>query len=155
QINLTGTSPLVGTNDERLGPRFPDMTDTYTPRLQAIAKAKAQALGVPLKEGIYGGLLGPTYETPAEVRMLRGLGVDVVGMSTVVEVIAARHLSMDILGISCVTNVAAGLSDERLDHAHIKDVANRVRTRFQTLIDAVLEEMASLQSQKAQASNNQ
>lgn len=140
-LNLTGSNPLIGPNDERFGPRFPDMTESYDPALGALARASADAVGLTLHEGVYAGLLGPTYETPAEVRMLRTLGADAVGMSTVPEVIAARHAGMRVLGISCITNAAAGLGDEALDHSEVTEVAAQVRARFIQLLEGVLKEM--------------
>ncbi|MCB9508051.1 MAG: purine-nucleoside phosphorylase [Myxococcales bacterium] len=136
-LNLTGTSPLVGENDERFGPRFPDMSEAYSKRLAAIARAASADAGFVLRSGVYAGMLGPAYETPAEVRMVQRLGGDAVGMSTVLEVIAARHLKMDVLGLSCITNFGAGLSDAPLDHAEVKEVASRVRSRFVALLDGV------------------
>jgi purine-nucleoside phosphorylase len=115
QINLTGHNPLIGPNDARLGVRFPDMSEAYSPRLRRLVQRAATDAGVPLAEGVYMGCLGPSYETPAEVRMARSLGADAVGMSTVIEVIAARHGGMQVLGISCITNLAAGLSPQPLD----------------------------------------
>lgn len=140
-INLTGRNPLVGPNDDRFGPRFPDMTATYDPELGAMARAAAADLGITLREGVYAGVLGPSYETPAEVRMIGALGGDAVGMSTVPEVIAARHMGMRILGISCITNAAAGLGGATLAHADVTEVADRVRGRFVALLDRILERM--------------
>ncbi|MFT4704190.1 MAG: purine-nucleoside phosphorylase [Bradymonadia bacterium] len=137
-LNLTGRTPLLGVNDERIGPRFPDMTNAYDPELRAIALSTGVALGLTLHQGVYAGMLGPAYETPAEVRMAGLLGGHAVGMSTVPEVIAARHMSMRVLGISCITNAAAGLSDEVLDHKDVQDVAAMVRKPFMSLVDAVL-----------------
>ena len=122
-INLQGTSPLVGPNDDSLGPRFPDMSDAYDPAYRALAHAAAARLGVPLREGVYAAWLGPAFETPAEIRMLRVLGADLVGMSTVPEVLAARHMGMRCLALSCVTNAAAGVLDEPIDHERVLDVA--------------------------------
>jgi purine-nucleoside phosphorylase len=124
QINLTGQSPLTGPNDERLGPRFPDMTDAYAPTLRAVAsKAAQQALGKPLREAIYAGMAGPAYETPAEVRLLRTLGAGLVGMSTVLEVIVARHAGLGVLGLSLVSNHAAGVTREPLRHEDVTRAA--------------------------------
>ena len=124
QINLTGQSPLTGPNDERLGPRFLDMTDAYAPALRALAKTAAEAaLGAPLPEAIYAGMAGPAYETPAEVRLLRTLGAGLVGMSTVLEVIAARHAGMSVLGLSLVANHAAGVTGEPLRHEDVTRAA--------------------------------
>ncbi|MCS6799464.1 MAG: purine-nucleoside phosphorylase [Myxococcota bacterium] len=139
-MNLTGRNPLVGPNDERWGPRFPDMTDVYDPRLRALAVRAGQRVGVPLRSGVYAGLLGPSYETPAEVRMLARLGASAVGMSTVLEAIAARHMGARLLGISCITNLAAGLAGAPLSHDEVADVAGRVRERFIALLRAFVDE---------------
>lgn len=139
QLNLTGTSSLLGPNDERLGPRFIDMTDAYDPGLIDTASAVARRLGFELRRGVYAGLLGPAYETPAEVRMLRTLGADAVGMSTVLEVLAARHLGMRVLGISCISNLAAGISERPLSHEEVRETASRVETRFESLLSGILE----------------
>ena len=141
-INLTGDNPLLGANDERLGPRFPDMTRAYAPALRALARGAAARVGVPLEEGVYIGLSGPTYETPAEVRMLRTLGADATGMSTVPEVIVANHMGARVLGISCITNKAAGITGEPLSHDEVTQTAALVRERFQMLLDAILEDLA-------------
>lgn len=137
-LNLTGQSPLVGPNDPR-GPRFPDMTFAYDRAVQEHARLAAQTLSVPLAEGVYAGLLGPTYETPAEVRMLRAMGADAVGMSTVLEVIALRHFGVRIGGMSCITNMAAGTTDQPLSHAEVEETAKRVRTVFSALLTAWVE----------------
>ena len=126
-LNLTGTSPLHGPNDDRLGPRFPDMTRAYSDNGQRALHQAARETGVSLREGVYAGLPGPTYETPAEVRMLRTLGADAVGMSTVAEVITARHAGLEVAGLSIITNRGAGLSSEPLSHDEVKEVAARVR----------------------------
>jgi purine-nucleoside phosphorylase len=124
QINLTGLSPLTGPNDERFGPRFPDMTDAYSPALRAVAQAASrQVFGKPLREAIYAGMAGPAYETPAEVRLLHTLGAGLVGMSTVLEVIAARHAGMAVLGLSLVSNHAAGVTKEPLRHEDVTRAA--------------------------------
>ena len=141
-LNLTGDNPLTGENDERFGPRFPDMTTAYTPRLREVAKSVASGLGFDLREGVYAGMLGPAYETPAEVQMVHRLGGDAVGMSTVPEVIVASHMKMEVLGISCITNAAAGLTGEALDHSEVTDVATMVRERFISLVDGVLERLS-------------
>jgi purine-nucleoside phosphorylase len=138
QLNLTARTPLLGPNDDSFGPRFPDMGDAYSRELGALARAQANELGIPLREGVYAGVLGPQYETPAEVRMLRTLGGDAVGMSTVLEVIAARHAGFRTLGISCITNAAAGLAEEVLDHADVERVAKESRSRFESLVRAVV-----------------
>ncbi|HYG67748.1 MAG TPA: purine-nucleoside phosphorylase [Anaeromyxobacteraceae bacterium] len=137
-LNLSGVNPLVGDNDERLGPRFPDLSEAYDVRLGALLDETARALGIPLRAGVYACVLGPSYETPAEIRMLRGLGADVVGMSTVPEVIAARHLGVPVCGISVVTNFAAGLSRQPLSHEEVAQAAERVRDRLGTLVAGFL-----------------
>jgi len=126
-LNLTGQSPLIGENDEKVGPRFPDMSEAWDPALGGLLEQAAAAAGVKLARGVYAGLLGPSYETPAEVRMLRTLGADVVGMSTVVEAIAARHMGLKIAGLSVVSNLAAGLGASRLTHAEVQETAGRVK----------------------------
>lgn len=141
-LNLTGTNALVGENEEELGPRFVDMTTAYDPELRELAREGARALNFELAEGVYAGLLGPTYETPAEIRYLRTIGATAVGMSTVLEVAAARHMGARVLGISCITNKAAGLGQETLDHAEVQEVATRVRERFVSLLGAVLRRLA-------------
>ena len=138
QLNLTGLNPLCGPNDDRLGPRFPDMSEPYDRRLGALLDEAARETGAPLRQGVYAGVLGPSYETPAEVRMLRALGADLVGMSTVHEVIAARHLGVPVAGVSVVTNLASGLSAARLTHEEVQAVAARVRERLEALLVAFL-----------------
>lgn len=133
-LNLTGQTPLLGINDDQLGPRFPDMTTAYDPGLQAAARAVAEAAAVPLKKGVYAGLLGPTYETPAEVRMVRTLGGHAVGMSTVLETIALRHMGVKVGALSCITNAAAGISGEKLDHKEVEEVAREARGRLTVLL---------------------
>ena len=128
-LNLQGSSPLVGPNDEALGPRFPDMTDAYDPGYRAIARRAAAALGLDLGEGVYAAWLGPAFETPAEIRMMRVLGADLVGMSTVPEVLAARHLGIRCLALSCVTNAAAGVRPEPIDHERVLEVGRPRRGR--------------------------
>ena len=140
-LNLFPEHPLHGPNDERLGPRFPDMTDVYTKSLQELATASAQKLGLTLERGIYAGLSGPAYETPAEVRMLKTLGADAVGMSTVPEIVAARHMGANILGISCITNPAAGLSDNPLTHTEVTETATKMRSSFIGLIDEIISQI--------------
>lgn len=141
-LNLTGRTPLLGPNDDAIGPRFPDMSRAYDPELRALACRVAAARGVPLRTGVYAGLLGPSYETPAEIRMMQRLGADAVGMSTVLETIAARHAGARVLGISCITNKGAGLSAHLLDHAEVQETADRVRDRFVALLRGVLGELA-------------
>jgi purine-nucleoside phosphorylase len=138
-LNLTGVSPLTGPNDERLGPRFVDMTDTYTPALRQLASEAARAtFGKPLREAIYAGLPGPSYETPAEVRMLRTLGAGLVGMSTIHEVIAGRHSGLKVLGLSLVANLAAGVKSTPLRHEDVTDVAAAGAARMGSLLEAVV-----------------
>lgn len=141
QLNLTGRSPLIGPNDATLGPRFPDMSEIYDAKLREHALRSAQRSGVPLARGVYAGLLGPSYETPAEIRMLRALGADAVGMSTVLETIAARHMGARCLGISCITNLAAGLSKDTLSHAEVETTARGAETAFARLLTDVIEEL--------------
>ena len=133
-LNMTGRNPLLGPNIEELGPRFPDMTQTYNLDTQNLIKQAASKLGFDIKGGIYCGLLGPTYETPAEIKMLRGLGGDMVGMSTVPESIAANHMGMNIAGIACITNMAAGMGDEELKHEDVKEVARIAMNKFSNLV---------------------
>ncbi|HJZ86301.1 MAG TPA: purine-nucleoside phosphorylase [Polyangia bacterium] len=141
-INLTGQNPLRGANDERMGPRFPDLSEAYHPSLRALAEKAAAAAGLgPLREGVYAGLAGPSYETPAEVRMLRALGADLVGMSTVLETIAAVHMGARVLGISCVANLAAGLSQEKLTHDEVMEAGRQAAPRFRKLLDGVIDEI--------------
>src|SRR4029077_7942536 len=137
-INLQGQNPLTGPNDERFGPRFPDMTQAYAKSYREFAKEEGQKLGMTLHEGVYVALLGPSYETPAEIRYLRTIGADLVGMSTVGEVISARHMGIKVLAISCVTNMAAGILDQTLSHAEVLETAERVRGQFEALLRAVL-----------------
>jgi purine-nucleoside phosphorylase len=141
-INLQGTNPLVGPNDDRFGLRFPDMTHTYSRQYREIAREEAARLGIMLHEGIYAALLGPSYETPAEIEHLRRIGADLVGMSTVAEVIAARHMALNVLAISCVTNMAAGILDQPLSHAEVMETGERVRSVFESLLNAVLPRVA-------------
>jgi purine-nucleoside phosphorylase len=141
-INLQGTNPLVGPNDDRFGLRFPDMTHTYSRQYREIAREEAARLGIMLHEGIYAALLGPSYETPAEIEHLRRIGADLVGMSTVAEVIAARHMALNVLAISCVTNMAAGILDQPLSHAEVMETGERVRSVFESLLKAVLPRVA-------------
>src|SRR4051812_2660398 len=137
-INLTGHNPLVGANDERFGARFPDMTEVYSARLRAIADRAATAVKLVLPHGIYVALMGPSYETPAEIRYLRTIGADAVGMSTVPEAIAARHMGIDVLGISCITNMAAGVLPQPLDHTEVMETARRVRGQFIALLEGII-----------------
>lgn len=137
-INLQGANPLTGPNEDGWGPRFPDMTAAYSPAYRAIARESAAALGFELPEGVYAALAGPNYETPAEIRYLRAIGADLVGMSTVPEVIAANHMGMRVLAISCVTNMAAGVLDGKIDHEEVLETGRQVRGRFTALLKAVL-----------------
>lgn len=137
-LNLQGTSPLVGPNDEALGPRFPDMTDAYDPAYRAVARDAAARLGVTLGEGVYAAWLGPAFETPAEIRMMRALGADLVGMSTVPEVLAARHMGIRCLALSCVTNAAAGTVGEPIDHERVLEVGARAAGDLVALLREVV-----------------
>jgi purine-nucleoside phosphorylase len=137
-INLMGSNPLVGPNDDRFGVRFPDMTAVYSPRLRAIARDAATAASVAIEHGVYAGLHGPSYETPAEIRYLRTIGADAVGMSTVPEAIVARHMGLEVLGISCITNPAAGVLPEPLNHDEVMEVARRVSGQFMALLEGIL-----------------
>jgi purine-nucleoside phosphorylase len=137
-INLTGVNPLVGDNDDRFGPRFPDMTEVYSRELRAIADRAGKAINLLLPHGIYVALQGPSYETPAEIRYLRTIGADAVGMSTVPEAIVARHMKMKVLGISCITNMAAGVLPEPLDHADVMATARRIRGEFIALLEGII-----------------
>lgn len=141
-LNLAGFNPLVGHNEEALGPRFPDMTHAYDPAALKVLKAAAEATGVQLREGVYVSLSGPTYETPAEIRMLRTLGGDAVGMSTVPEVIVASHMGVKVTGVSCITNLAAGIGTEKLSHAEVSEVANQVKDKFTRLLARFLDDVA-------------
>jgi len=142
-INLSGRNPLVGTNDDRLGPRFPDMSAVYPAELRRLAHTAAAQAGVELKEGVYAWFLGPSYETPSEVEMARRLGADLVGMSTVPEAIAVRHMGGQVLGISLVTNLAAGISPVPLSHEEVQRTAAAARERSTRLLDALLPALAS------------
>lgn len=138
-LNLTGANPLVGPHQPEFGPRFPDMTHVYAPRLRAIAAEAARNRGIVLEHGVYAGLLGPSYETPSEIRALRVLGADVVGMSTVCEAIAARQMGMDVLGLSLVTNMAAGVTDQPVDEADVLTTAAAAEPQMIALLDAIVE----------------
>ena len=143
-INLQGSNPLVGPNDDRFGVRFPDMTRAYSVAFRQIAREEASKLNILLSEGVYAALLGPSYETPAEIDHLRRIGADLVGMSTVAEVIAARHMGLNVLAISCVTNMAAGILDQPLSHAEVMETGERVKSTFEALLRAVLPRIAEL-----------
>ena len=142
-INLFGTNPLIGLNDERLGARFPDMTEPYSLRLIEQADAAAKELGLTLQRGVYAGLTGPCYETAAEIRFLDRIGADAVGMSTVPEVIAARYLGMEVLGISCVTNMATGIAKVKHAHAEVVRIANAASERFCAVVAATVARLGS------------
>jgi len=140
-INLTGQSPLHGANDDRLGPRFPDMSEVYSERLRQIGHDAAAAAGTSLKEGVYAWFSGPSYETPAEIEMARRMGADLVGMSTVPEALAARHMGAEVIGISLVTNLAAGISPTPLSHEEVTETAAAARERFTSVVDQLLQRL--------------
>jgi purine-nucleoside phosphorylase len=142
-INLQGTNPLIGENDERFGPRFPDMTQAYWKAYREIAHREAKRLGIQVHEGVYGALCGPSFETPAEIRYLKTIGADLVGMSTAFEVIVARHMGIRVLGISCATNMAAGILDQPLTHAEVMETGERVKGQFISLLRAVIPHLAA------------
>jgi purine-nucleoside phosphorylase len=133
-LNLMGDNPLRGPNDDRFGPRFPDMSAVYSPELQELVIEEAKGMGVEVRRGIYGALSGPSYETPAEIHLLRALGADAVGMSTVPEAIVARQMGLEVLGISCITNMAAGIGDEPINHEEVMATGDRVRGTFTELL---------------------
>jgi purine-nucleoside phosphorylase len=137
-INLMGSSPLVGPNENRFGSRFPDMTEVYSARLRRLADQSAAALGVSLRHGVYAACHGPSYETPAEIRYLRKIGADAVGMSTVPEAIVARHMAIEVLGLSCITNMASGVLPQPLNHDEVLNTARRVRDKFISLLQAII-----------------
>jgi purine-nucleoside phosphorylase len=137
-INLMGTNPLVGPNDEQFGPRFPDMSEVYSSRLRSIADEVAGAMGLLVEHGVYVAVHGPSYETPAEIRAFRTLGADAVGMSTACEAIVARHMGIEVLGISCITNPAAGVVDQPLVHDEVMETARRVRGGFIALLEGII-----------------
>ena len=143
-INLMGGNPLAGANDDRLGLRFPDMSEVYSKRLRALADDAARAAGIEVRHGVSVAVLGPSYETPAEIRYLDQIGADLVGMSTVPEVIAARHMGIEVLAISCVTNMAAGILDQPINHEEVLETATRVQSEFLALLRATLPNMAAL-----------
>lgn len=140
-INFAGNNPLIGKNQEDIGPRFPDMSEAYNKGLRNLAKETAENLNIDVKEGVYVMMTGPTYETPAEIRMTRLLGGDAVGMSTVPEVIAANHCGMKVLGISCITNMAAGILDQPLNHAEVIETSNKVKSSFINLVKEIMKNM--------------
>jgi purine-nucleoside phosphorylase len=140
-INLMGRNPLVGPHDPRLGVRFPDMTEVYSRRFRGVAVDAAAARGLQVEHGVYVAVLGPSYETPAEIRAFRTLGADAVGMSTAPEAIVARHMGLEVLGISCITNPAAGVVDRPLEHDEVMEVAARVRGQFIALLEGIVERL--------------
>lgn len=142
-LNLMGVNPLRGPNDERFGPRFPDMSEAYSRTLQEEAVDEARRMGVDIRRGVYAALSGPSYETPAEIHMLRALGADAVGMSTVPETIVARQMGIEVLGISCITNMAAGISDEPINHEEVMETGQRVRATFTKLLRGVISKMTT------------
>ena len=141
-INLQGSNPLTGPNDDALGPRFPDMSEAYSPRFREKAKQVAAELRIPISEGVYAAMLGPSYETPAEIRFLRTIGADVVGMSTVPEVIVANHMGMRVLGLSCVTNMAAGILPRKIHHEEVLETGAMVRDTLLKFLTALLPKLA-------------
>jgi purine-nucleoside phosphorylase len=142
-INLQGVNPLVGANEDDLGPRFPDMTEAYSFRFRQAAKQIAAEMNIDLSEGVYAAMLGPSYETPAEIRFLRSIGADLVGMSTVPEVIIANHMGLEVLGISCVTNMAAGILPGKINHEEVLQTGFEVRETFVALLKALLPRLAA------------
>jgi len=140
-INMLGSNPLIGMNDDRFGTRFPDMSEVYSARLRRIADDAARAKGVPVSHGIYIAVHGPSYETPAEIRFFRTIGADAVGMSTVPEAIAARHMGIEVLGISCITNMAAGVLPQPLVHDEVMETARRERGSFIALLEGIVERL--------------
>jgi len=140
-INLMGSNPLIGENNDALGPRFPDMSEVYSRRLQEVALKTGQEIGIDLKTGVYAALSGPSYETPAEIRMLSILGADAVGMSVVPEAIIGNHMGLELLAISCVTNAAAGILDQKLSHEDVKATAARIKDDFSRLISRIIEQI--------------
>ncbi len=143
-LNLAGGNPLVGHNDSRIGPRFPDMTEVYDKKLRQTALACAAEQGIKLQQGVYVGVLGPSYETPSEIRMVRALGGDAVGMSTVPEAIAARHMGVRVLGLSCISNLGAGMGGGKLDHSHVAEVAGEATDRMRRLLAAIVRTLPDL-----------
>ncbi|WP_026105108.1 purine-nucleoside phosphorylase [Halalkalibacterium ligniniphilum] len=140
-INNMSQNPLIGPNDEAFGVRFPDMSNAYSDRLRTLAREKASELNIQIKEGVYVANTGPCYETPAEIRMIRTLGGDAVGMSTVPEVIVARHAALEVLGISCISNMAAGILPQPLSHDEVMETTERVKAEFLSLVKAIVKEM--------------
>jgi len=146
-INLTGTNPLIGANVREWGERFPDMSDAYDAKMRELAGQAASEAGIKVRQGVYAGLTGPSYETPAEIRMLRTLGADAVGMSTVAEVIVANHMRIRVLGISCISNMAAGILRQRLTHQEVMDTTERVKQQFLALLDSTIPRLPALVSE--------
>src|SRR6185312_9402114 len=142
-INLQGTNALIGPNEERFGPRFPDMTHAYAKDWREIALAQGRRQGIKILEGVYAAVPGPSYETPAEIRFLRTIGADVVGMSTVAEVVVARHCGMKVLAISVVTNMAAGILDQPINHAEVLETGRQIRGRFANLLRSLIPRLSS------------
>jgi purine-nucleoside phosphorylase len=140
-INMLGSNPLIGPNDDRFGPRFPDMSEVYSKRLRDIADEAARAKGVPVSHGVYVAVHGPSYETPAEIRFYRKIGADAIGMSTVPEAIAARHMGLEVLGISCISNTAAGILQEPIVHDEVIATMQRIRSSFILLIEGIIERL--------------
>lgn len=140
-LNLMGVNPLRGVNDERFGPRFPDMSEVYSRELQELVTEEARVLGITVRRGIYAALSGPSYETPAEIHMLRAFGADAVGMSTVPEAIVARHMRMNVVGISCITNMAAGISEQTINHEEVMETGEKVRVTFTQLLRRIIAKM--------------
>ena len=140
-INFLGTNPLIGPNDDRLGRRFPDMSEVYSKRLRGLAADAAKTMNLPIEQGVYIAVTGPSYETPAEIRAFRALGADAVGMSTVPEAICARHMGIEVLGISCISNMAAGILDQPLTEEEVIATTSRVRHSFIALLEGVLERL--------------
>jgi purine-nucleoside phosphorylase len=140
-INMLGSNPLIGANDDRFGPRFPDMTEVYSPRLRGIADDVARARGIPVAHGIYVAVHGPSYETPAEIRFYRKMGADAIGMSTVPEAIAARHMGLEVLGISCISNMAAGIVAQPIVHDEVIATMQRIRSSFIALLEGIIERL--------------
>lgn len=141
-INLQGTNALIGTNEERFGPRFPDMTEAYSKEWRKLALAEGNRQGIDIYDGVYAAVPGPSYETPAEIRFLRTIGADVVGMSTVAEVTVARHCGMKVLAISVVTNMAAGILDQPINHAEVLEIGQKIRGQFARLLQALIPRLA-------------
>ena len=141
-INLMGVNPLIGPNEEKFGSRFPDLSVAYDPDLQSLVIDEANSMGLSLRRGVYASLTGPSYETPAEIHMVRTLGADAVGMSTVPEAIVARHMDLRVIGISCITNLAAGVSSRPIDHSQVMEIGESVRGQFTELLRRVIAKLA-------------